>query len=72
MGKGNQIFRQNIYIYCQEIDILTFRIYLSSFAYLLRFSNFRLLLLLSLLLGDSRQHHGVFLGLLISQLHPTA
>ena len=28
------------YIYCPEIDIVAFRIYLSSFAYLLRFSTF--------------------------------
>ena len=33
-------YSENIYIYCPEIDIVAFRIYLSSFAYLLRFSTF--------------------------------
>ena len=37
MGKGNQIFRKKYILYCPEIDIVAFRIYLSSFAYLLRF-----------------------------------
>ena len=36
-GKVTKQSEKYIYIYCPEIDIVAFRIYLISFSYLLRF-----------------------------------